>query len=565
MQFTRSPQSVHRGRKLILAVSIALCTVCTPGTLCTFARVRAAEAADAPNAGWEQVGPGSATGGGISDSDGTSSAPSVAAAPGGALYVAWHDDSDVDGEDEIYVRRWDGNSWEEVGPGSATGGGISDNDGVSREPSVAIGLDGNPIVAWHDNSPGERNYETYVRRWDGSAWVEVGTGSATGGGISGNDGYSTHPSLAIAPDGTPHVAWSDDSNHSGKPEIYVRRWDGNHWVEVGTGSASGAGISDGGDIAVYPSIAIAPDGTTYVAWATYAEIYVRHWDGSDWIEVGAGSATGGGISDTGGWSSAPALAIALDGRPIVAWEDGNTGDRQVYVRRWNGTHWAEMGSGSATGGGISDSSTDSEFPSIAITPDGQPTVAWEDGSSGDRQIYVRRWHGGRWEEVGAGSASDDGISDTTGESRLPSIATAANGTRTVAWSDYSSGTRDIYVRQGPPELEIEPTSMTFMAKAGGADPASRHLAVDTLGRAITWTATLSPTVAWLDVEPISGTTPVSITATAMISGLGIGRYTAQILIGADGVAIDSPQAVEVKLIVAEEIHELYLPLIIRGY
>jgi hypothetical protein len=224
-----------------------------------------------------------------------------------------------------------------------------------------------------------------------------------------------------------------------------------------------------------------------------------------------------------------------------------------------------MGSGSATGGGISDSSSDSEFPAIAITPAGRATVAWEDKSSGDRQIYVRRFHGCRWEEIGEGSAGDGGISDTTGESRLPAIAIAADGTRTVAWSDYSSGDREIYVRQGPPELEVEPTSMTFMAEAGGADPASRNLAVDTLGRAITWTATLSPAVAWLDVEPISGTTPVSVTATAVISGLGIGRYTAQILIGTDRAAIDSPQTVEVKLIVAEEIHELYLPLIVRGY
>jgi len=530
------------------------------GTLCILTAALPVGATGLPNAGWEEVGPGSAAGGGISDNDGTSSAPSVAAAPGGALYVAWHDEGD-----EIYMRRWNGNSWEEVGEGSATGGGISDNDGISREPSIAIGLDGKPIVAWHDNSPGERNYEIYVRRWDGSAWVEVGTGSATGGGISSNAGYSTHPSLAIAPDGTPYVAWSDDSNRSGNPEIYVRRWDSNHWVEVGTGSATGGGVSGSADIAVFPSIAIAPDGTPYVAWATYAEIYVRRWDGSDWVEVGAGSATGGGISDSGGWSSAPATTIAPDGRPIVAWEDGNTGDRQIYVRQWSGTHWHEMGSSSATDGGISDTSTNSEFPSIAITPDGKPTIAWCDGSSADRQIYVRRFHGGRWEEVGAGSAGDGGISDTTGESRLPAIAAAVDGTRTVAWSDYSSGDREIYVRQGPPELEVEPTSMTFMAKAGGADPASRNLVIDTLGRAITWTATLSPAAAWLDVEPISGTTPVSVTATAVISGLGIGRYTTQILIGADGAAIDGPQAVDVKLIVAEEIHALYLPLIVRGY
>ena len=209
------------------------------GTLCLLTAALQAGAMGLPNAQWEEAGSGSATGGGISDNDGTSSAPSVAAAPDGALYVAWHDDSDVDEEDEIYVQRWDGNSWEEMGEGSAAGGGISDNDGVSREPSLAIGLDGNPIVAWHDNSPGERNYEIYVRRWGGSAWVEVGTGSATGGGISGNVGYSTHPSLAISPDGTPYVAWSDDSTAVENPRSMSGAGTG------ATGLRSGQGLPPG--------------------------------------------------------------------------------------------------------------------------------------------------------------------------------------------------------------------------------------------------------------------------------------------------------------------------------
>jgi len=51
---------------------------------------------------------------------------------------------------------------------------------------------------------------------------EVGAGSTSGGGISDTSGWSWYLSLAIAPDGTPHVAWEDDSDEDA--EIYVRWW-----------------------------------------------------------------------------------------------------------------------------------------------------------------------------------------------------------------------------------------------------------------------------------------------------------------------------------------------------
>jgi hypothetical protein len=52
-----------------------------------------------------------------------------------------------------------------------------------------------------------------------TALPEAGIGSASGGGISHDSGASHSPSLAIAPDGTLYVAWHDDT--SGDCEIYV--------------------------------------------------------------------------------------------------------------------------------------------------------------------------------------------------------------------------------------------------------------------------------------------------------------------------------------------------------
>jgi hypothetical protein len=399
--------------------------------------------AAAAGTGWEEVGAGSASGGGISNNGSDSRYPSIAVAPDGTPYVTWHDNSD--GDYEVYVRRWTESSWAEIGAGSASGGGISDNDGNSQLPWVSIAPDGTLYVAWDDDGSGDR--EIYVRRWMESCWAEM-SGSASGGGVSDNDGVSRFPRIAIASGGTIYITWQDDSD--GDNEVYVRRWTGSSWVEMG-GSASGGGISNNGGDSGYPSIDVAPDGTVYVAWQDDSdgdnEIYVRRWTGSSWAEVGAGSASGGGISNNSSDSRYPRLAIAPDGVPYVTWQDDGAGDNEIYVRRWTGSSWAEIGAGSASGGGISDNSGESLDSWLDVAPDGVPCVVWEDYSGGDGEIYVRYWNEGNWAETGAGSASGGGISDNSGDSRRPAVAIAPNGTSYVAWYDYSVGNYEIYVRQ----------------------------------------------------------------------------------------------------------------------
>jgi hypothetical protein len=512
----------------------------------------------AANAGWVEVGTGSASSGGVSNNSSYSKEPSIAVAPDGTPYVAWCDGL-YPWEYEIYVRRWNGSAWEEVGAGSAGGGGISESVRRAESPAVAVAPSGTVYVAWLDYT--DQWLEIYVRRWNGSSWEEVGTGSASGGGISNTYSSVKEPSIAVALDGTPYVAWEQDLW-----AIYVRRWNGSAWEEVGAGSARGDGISDNINNSRSPSVAIAPDGTPYVAWHDDSdgdnEIYVRGWTGSAWEEVGTGSATGGGISDNAGASEHPSVSVAPDGTPYVAWHDDSSGDAEIYVRRWNGSTWEEVGAGSASGGGISNDGGASEYPAMAMGPGGRPYVAWHDDSY--EEIYVRRWQGSSWEEVGAGSASGGGISDNPGGSNAPAVAVAPDGTPYVAW--YDSGglawNYEIYVR-GRSVLRVSPADLTFLAEEGGADPAPRSIGVDSSLHSVTCTATISPTVGWLSVSPAYGTTPSTITATVSISGLGVNQYAAQIVV-AGGGGVD-PQAVDVKLVVAEEIYEVFLPLIFSDY
>ena len=391
------------------------------------------------NAGWEEMGVGSASGGGISNSSGNSANPSLGVGFDNAPVVAWGDFSS--GNSEIYVRRWNGSAWVEMN-GSASGGGISNNGGQSWGPSLAVGPNGAPIVAWYDDNGG--NWEIYLRRWNGAAWVEL-AGSASGGGLSNTSGHSETPALAVDLTGAPIVAWVD-YRESGNSEIYVRRWNGAAWVEMGAGSASGGGISNSTRAAKAPSIAVGPDNAPVVAWENYepgsgrGEIHVRRWSGSAWVEMD-GSASGGGISDSDDyWSNSPSVAIGLHGLPIVTWYEWNaTSFVRVYLRRWNGLTWVEM-NGSDSGHGIGSDS--SRSPSVAISPDGAPVIAWEEDSS---EIYFRRWNGVAWVEMAIGSASGGGISNTLRGSYSPSLAVGPNGAPVVAWEEGG----EIYVRLGP--------------------------------------------------------------------------------------------------------------------
>src|SRR5438445_356562 len=75
-------------------------------------------------------------------------------------------------------------TWSEI-DGSATGDGLSQLPGISSSyPSVAVDTAGNPLVAWEvdDGSPGNEHGSVYLLKWNGTAWVEVGKSASMGPG-----------------------------------------------------------------------------------------------------------------------------------------------------------------------------------------------------------------------------------------------------------------------------------------------------------------------------------------------------------------------------------------------
>ncbi|MBM4047706.1 MAG: calcium-binding protein, partial [Planctomycetes bacterium] len=411
---------------------------------------------------WQQMGENSAQTRGLSNTMGSSRKPAVVVWNGKPV-VAWEDDTG--GDWEIYLKQWTGDvfnplatGWTDLGAGSGSGRGLSNNWGLSFQPTLGLyGPDDNlnPIVAWMDLSMG--NWEVFVRRWDSGSGAWTPTEN-----VSANTGASVAPFLLRGADGNPIIAWQDMDPTGQDWEVYVKRWNGSAWVEMGAGSASGGGISADTHESWGVKMMLGTDGNPIAVWwdkdpykpQRDTEIFVKRWDGAAWVEMGTDSAQENGISDNDGDSVNPTIGPDELGRPVVAWADNSSGDYEIYARRWNASTstWDEMGTNSANDGGITDNTRHSTVPVLLGQVGYAPTLAWQDEGEGrsDTEIYVRQWDPDtqEWLEKTIGSATAVGISDNIGDSRFPAMALMPDGSPVIAWEDYSAGgyEPEIYLR-----------------------------------------------------------------------------------------------------------------------
>jgi hypothetical protein len=87
---------------------------------------------------------------------------------GGVPYVAWQE-IDGSGNQQIRVKRFDGSAWVTVGSGSLNVS--TSQNGIGP---VIADVGGIPYVTWHESAGSI--YKIRVKRFDGSTWVPVGSG-----------------------------------------------------------------------------------------------------------------------------------------------------------------------------------------------------------------------------------------------------------------------------------------------------------------------------------------------------------------------------------------------------
>jgi subtilase family serine protease len=386
--------------------------------------------------------------------------------------------------------------WTAVGEGAAEGGGVSDDGTGAGAPAIAVDpVNGEIFMAWESGGS-----DIHVKKWNGASWVEVGAGSATGGGlISNNAGQSRFPSIAIKQPvamqpGQPVVAWID--NTSGNWEVYVREFNGTAWIASGAGADTDGGISNAGGLietaeAGRPSVA-AERGNLFVAYATDQGTPDTHRvvvasrgpaAGTAWAPLaanplGANVAAGASEYTAPGYLGARAPAVAVrpsDGNPISVYVTGNAAAASdfadVHARRWSPSTWAPLGIGAASNAGISGGEVRPPgamlvAPRIAVGTDNVPYAAWFSEVAGNRSIQVRRFNSAAntWVPLGGVAATGDLFLPTTPGPFGSALALAVgrDNLPIVAWSAGAAGS-DIHVRKFSPLSgwhEVGPGSAT---------------------------------------------------------------------------------------------------------
>jgi hypothetical protein len=360
---------------------------------------------------------------------------SVACDSGRDAGLAWSEESQ-----EIHLVVWGGANWTELGTTTPGAGGVGATPSRSQTPTLDVDPSGKPVVAWQEYFPDA--VATYLRRWNGTLWEQLGdsaTGNGVSTGVSTGQSYSTQgPQVRLDPQGTPFVVWQAFASPAFA--VFLRYWNGAAWVGLG-GSDTGGGVSNTGSgpgqspSGESPALAVDSQGQPVVVWENLAsarEIYLKRWSGTAWEELG-GSASGGGISAQTVEARVPTVAIDSLDRPLVAWEQSST----LYLRRWNGAQWEELGGSGSVGLGLSNHRT---RPCVASGAAASLVIAFWSGSC----IFVKRWTGTQWEEL-AGSATGTGISGSLEAVGPPSLVLDSQGNPLVAWSSEATGNSEIYV------------------------------------------------------------------------------------------------------------------------
>ena len=333
-------------------------------------------------------------------------------------------------------------------------------------------------------------------------WTELGYRSGSGGGISwdvvGNIGETE---IVNTEDGDPVVFWVEGNfdneitldastdpvpfsyHHSGT--IHARQYAGEDigWWDLDTGSGDTA-IRNGGQI----SAAAGPDGKIILAGIENNEVFVMEWDGADWNDISTVAGTGTTVNTTTAVASVPSVAVNNAGEIFVSYtaEFPAAGQTDIVVMKYGYTYqdsdagtplqshlgWTEListevGEFAQTpgqiSGGISNSNGNSFDSAIAIDNSGVPIVAWtETDDEVNAEIFVKRWDGDSWEEIGENSASFNisngnfGVSSNSYQDLQPDIVVNDDGDVIVTWVSWlnwshytSNGDAAIFVKYLP--------------------------------------------------------------------------------------------------------------------
>ncbi|MCD4813862.1 hypothetical protein K8S19_09260 [bacterium] len=150
----------------------------------------------------------------------------------------------------------------------------------------------------------------------------------------------------------------------------------------------------------FTSVDCAPDGTPYIAfyettsrYATDDKVYVKKWNGTDWEQIGS----------VFGQHSYPDIKVVSQNKIYLACAGANV-DQDLTAYLWNGSSWANIGSSFRV-----NATADMYPPKLAVDSTEMPYMTWYESDITPITVYVKKWNGTDWSLVG-NHVNDDGES-----------------------------------------------------------------------------------------------------------------------------------------------------------
>ena len=256
------------------------------------------------------------------------------------------------------VKRLNGNAW--------VYNGVSiNNNHVGHTTSMALDSQNMPYVAYTDFDPITSSNTSYVKKFDGTGWVQVGTTDFATGTIG-------DIILKIDSNNVPYVAY----NGYGNPEnIVIKKLVSNNWQTL-TNVSSNAAFNF--DFAIL-------NNQVYITYdqlfGQNVNVIAKQLNGTIWNNLASF-----GIVSTNG--SRPSLAFDTSNNPTIAFLSGTNPDLVVKKYSSNTDTWTNLGATVAT--------VNIDNPKLAIGPNNTPILAYKDIQN-NGIINVKKWNGTTWD------------------------------------------------------------------------------------------------------------------------------------------------------------------------
>jgi hypothetical protein len=270
------------------------------------------------------------------------------------------------------IEHWNGTAWTQV-PSPSPGGtrGFSVLNGVAATSSTN---------AWAVGDYAARHslFQTLIEHWNGTAWTQVPSPNAPGGGNELNGVAATSATNA----------WAVGDSASGT-ETLIEHWNGTAWTQV---LSPNPNPNDPGNrlfgVAATSATNAWAVGTECLICNTDSETdatLIVHWNGTAWKQQPSPSPSD--FNDLFGVAATSSTN---------AWAVGFAAGSPVLIVHWNGTAWKQQ-----------PSSVPGAFNAVAAT---SATNAWAVGSP-----RIVHWNGTTWKQqpIPTPTATLNGVAATS--------------------------------------------------------------------------------------------------------------------------------------------------------